>query len=70
LWITITGLIHLFKDAEDAMWTIGAYHPITKHVNLVAEYSESEHDINASASSDNDAKGKAKTVLLGAILFF
>jgi hypothetical protein len=62
--------VDTFKDAEDAMWTIGAYHPITKHVNLVAEYSDSERDINASASSGNDAKGKAKTVSLGAILFF
>ena len=22
------------------MWVVGAYHPITKHLNLVAEYAE------------------------------
>ena len=58
------------KDVTDSMWTVGAYHPLTKHLNLVAEYSESERDINASAASGNDSQGKAKTVSLGAILFF
>jgi short subunit fatty acids transporter len=31
-----------FRDIEDSMWTVGAYHPITKHLNLVAEYSVAE----------------------------
>ncbi|MBM3351469.1 MAG: porin, partial [Betaproteobacteria bacterium] len=52
-----------FNDIEDSMWVVGAYHPITKHLNLVAEYSESERDV------DGD-RAKAKTVSLGAILFF
>ena len=46
------------------MWTFGAYHPITKHLNLVAEYSEVT---NKDHCQDNI---KAKTVSLGAILFF
>jgi hypothetical protein len=57
-----------FRDVEDSMWVIGAYHPITKHLNLVAEYSESERDINNRGAAD--AQAKAKTVSLGAILFF
>jgi len=58
------------KDVTDEMWTVGAYHPLTKHLNLVAEYSQSKRDVNATAASGNDAQAKAKTVSLGAILFF
>ncbi|TFW70127.1 porin [Methylotenera oryzisoli] len=57
-----------FKEVQDSMWTVGAYHPITKHLNLVAEYSESERDLDKRAAADVTAK--AKTVSLGAILFF
>ena len=58
-----------FNDIEDSMWTIGAYHPITKHLNLVAEYSNVERDVdNKGAVSDADAK--SKTISLGAIMFF
>ena len=53
----------LAADLENSMWTIGAYHPLTKHLNLVAEYSNVETDFGALES-------KAKTVALGAILFF
>jgi len=52
---------------QDEMWTGGIYHPLTKHLNLVAEYSESERKISANEGS---VTGKAKTVSLGAILFF
>ena len=58
-----------FNDVKDKMWTIGAYHPITKHLNLVAEYSDSKHDVNSDVAA-NDTNGKAKTISLGAILFF
>ena len=58
-----------FKDSENSMWTVGAYHPITKHLNLVAEYSNVESDVdNKAAGADLD--GKSKTISLGAILFF
>jgi hypothetical protein len=50
------------------MWTVGAYHPLTKHLNLVAEYSKSERDVSNRTIAD--AKADAKTVSLGAILFF
>jgi len=51
------------------MWTVGAYHPLTKHLNLVAEYSQTERDVSSNVAA-NDAQAKAKTVSLGAILFF
>ena len=51
------------------MLTFGAYHPITKHLNLVAEYSISERDLDLVAVGA-DTKAKAKTISLGAILFF
>ena len=61
-------LADTFSDIEDSMWVIGAYHPLTKHLNLVAEYSNTERDVSNRAAPD--AKAKAKTVSLGAILFF
>ena len=48
---------------QNDMLTVGVYHPITKHLNLVAEYSDAQ-------SKTADAKGTSKTVALGAILFF
>ena len=57
-----------FNEIEDSMWTVGAYHPITKHLNLVAEYSVSERDVDFVGGGD--AQAKAKTIALGAILFF
>jgi hypothetical protein len=52
-----------FDEYQNTMWTVGAYHPITKHLNLVAEYSDVKTEIDS-------ANGKSKTVSLGAILFF
>jgi len=46
------------------MWTVGAYHPLTKHLNLVAEYSTAENETTTAATVKKD------TVSLGAILFF
>jgi predicted porin len=56
-------------NMTDEMWVGGIYHPITKHLNLVAEYSEAKHQVNATTSG-NDTDSKGKTVSLGAILFF
>jgi predicted porin len=52
-----------FDELEDSMWTVGAYHPITKHLNLVAEYSVVKSELDS-------LENKAKTISLGAILFF
>ena len=57
-----------FKDNESNMVTVGAYHPITKHLNLVAEYSVAKDEVDFTVG--NDTEIKAKTVSLGAILFF
>lgn len=57
-----------FSELQDSMWTIGAYHPITKHLNLVAEFSESERELDRRGNTSLD--GKEKTISLGAILFF
>ncbi len=57
-----------FKEQKNSMWTVGAYHPLTKHLNLVAEYSQAQYETDNRAAADVDYK--AKTVSLGAILFF
>ncbi len=49
---------------ENEMWTLGAYHPLTKHLNLVAEYS------HLTSESHGGSENKNKTGSLGAILFF
>jgi predicted porin len=66
---TLDGNSGEFNDITDNMMVFGAYHPITKHLNLVAEYSVSERDVDNTGSTP-DAKAKAKTISLGAILFF
>ena len=60
--------IDTFNDSQNRMWTIGAYHPITKHLNLVAEYSDVKGEVNDKVTGK--AEGKDKTISLGAILFF
>jgi predicted porin len=57
-----------FTDNESTMWTVGVYHPITKHLNLVAEYSIAEDEVDGRGVPDFDVE--AKTISLGAILFF
>ena len=52
-----------FNGYRNSMWTGGAYHPLTKNMNLVAEYSDVKTEID-------ELDGKSKTVSLGAILFF
>ena len=49
---------------ENERTTIGAYHPLTKHLNLVAEYND------ARSQNQNGAENKARTLSLGGILFF
>jgi len=56
---TTTSLV---KDNE--RYTVGLYHPLTKHLNLVAEYNDVE------AKAHGGSENKARTGSLGAILFF
>jgi len=50
---------------ENKRWTVGAYHPLTKHLNLVAEYNNLESEGQSSAN-----KTESDSFSLGAILFF
>ena len=52
----------LFKENERT--TFGLYHPLTKHLNLVAEYN------NVESKSHSGLKNTSQTGSLGAILFF
>jgi len=45
-------------------WTIAAYHPLTKHLNLVAEYNNVQSEAHDGTKVEND------TYSAGAILFF
>jgi predicted porin len=49
---------------KNERWTVGAYHPLTKHLNLVAEYNRAESEAHNGNDADSD------TISLGAILFF
>ncbi|MBM3360993.1 MAG: porin [Betaproteobacteria bacterium] len=49
---------------KNERWTIGAYHPLTKHLNLVAEFNDIE------SRTHNGVKSDQKQGSLGAILFF
>ena len=53
-------------DIENESWIVGAYHPLTKSLNLVAEYTAQEVKNKAAGST----KTEADTLSLGAILFF
>jgi len=54
-------------DFTNESWIVGVYHPLTKSLNLVAEYTSTDYD-NIGNVKAND--GEADTVALGAILFF
>ena len=51
-------------EAKVETWIVGAYHPLTKSLNLVAEYA------NADNSYTRNTTTTVKTTSLGAILFF
>ena len=56
---TVTNLV-----SENERITVGAYHPLTKHLNLVAEYN------NIESKAHNNNSNESKTYSAGAILFF
>jgi hypothetical protein len=57
-----TASAQLVKSNE--MTTVGLYHPLTKHVNLVAEYS------HVTSESQTGTSNQTNTGSLGGILFF
>ena len=54
-------------EFKDESWIIGVYHPLTKSLNLVAEYTDTKIQNNNLVKT---LDGKARTLGLGAILFF
>jgi len=50
---------------KNERWTVGAYHPLTKHLNLVAEYNKMESEGHAAGQ-----EMESDHFSLGAILFF
>jgi predicted porin len=65
--IKAPGSATLNAEFENESWIVGAYHPLTKHLNLVAEYVDTEYTNIQNYSGYN---GKARTGSLGAIMFF
>ena len=57
-----------FNDSTREQTTVGVYHPLTKHLNLVAEYTELDSKLDKVVGTDTSTK--TKTMSLGAILFF
>ena len=51
-------------EAKVETWIVGAYHPLTKSLNIVAEYANADNSYSGLASQT------VKTTSLGAILFF
>jgi len=51
-------------EIKNKSWIVGAYHPLTKSLNLVAEYTAQKVELPGAADLD------FKTTSLGAILFF
>jgi predicted porin len=50
--------------SHNKRFTAGAYHPLTKHLNLVAEWSDIESEAHSGVKNENT------TISTGAILFF
>lgn len=55
------------KEFENESWIVGAYHPLTKSLNLVAEYTSTDYE---NIGNVDGVDGEADTLALGAILFF
>lgn len=51
---------------KNERWTVGAYHPLTKHLNLVAEYNRTSSESHLAGVKDADNDNYS----LGGILFF
>jgi len=58
--------IDAFLVDKNERWTVGAYHPLTKHLNLVAEYNKITSESHKNGGGDYEVD----TLSLGAILFF
>ena len=50
--------------SHNKRFTLGAYHPLTKHLNLVAEWNDMETEAHGGLKNENSS------ISTGAILFF
>ncbi len=62
-------------EFENKSWVVGVYHPLTKHLNIVAEYTANTIEDSTAFGKTLNGKGTsfdgdADTIALGAILFF
>jgi predicted porin len=57
-------------NIENESWIVGAYHPLTKSLNLVAEYTQQEVKNSGTNAGSTFTKKENDTISLGAILFF
>ena len=57
-------------DFTNKAWTVGAYHPLTKSLNLVAEYSRTHQTETGASTAANNGSEYVNTTSIGAILFF
>lgn len=58
-------------EFKNESWMIGVYHPLTKSLNLVAEYVDHQvENIGYTRGPSNTVDGEARTISLGAIMFF
>ena len=62
---TANGEVNATLISKNERITLGAYHPITKHLNLVAEYNNVQSEAQVKTN-----KTESNAVSLGAILFF
>ena len=62
--VIIRGDSGRFIKTLNDMYTFGLYHPVTKHLNLVGEYSHIKSENHAGAEN------KTNNVSLGGIVFF
>ena len=65
-WGVSNSKLNSSFDYENESWMLGAYHPLTKHLNLVAEYVNQE----IKNKTAGQTKTEADVVSVGAILFF
>jgi predicted porin len=62
---TAGGEVNNTLVEKNERWTVGAYHPLTKHLNLVAEYNRIKSEGQTSANQT-----ESDSISAGAILFF
>ena len=67
-WGESNSKIDNVGEIKNESWIVGAYHPLTKSLNLVAEYTAQE--VKGTLVTGAGGKIESDTVSLGAILFF